>query len=788
MAAINFKRFDGEIPREQGYALPDASAQSAKWCDLGGHLNPLRGGTFVGADGNSQNIKSAFYDRSDVLASGPTYDRWYVWPRDVRMYVSPVIADTHDRAYFVDQRSGTEGLKNYVLVAISCASAVLASDEFHEPVTGNVGLAGVPAPRAAPTLSVVELTTLPDYPGATLEIVTWYTSDGIVYDVSAPAVKTSFTTNTITVPAPGSAPDGASLVVQVTIKHEGKTILTLDSEVGVAVPPRSSALPGGVELVLQYAGTALLNVHLVWGIVETRAYVVVSVNDWAEESAPSPPALISTTYLQEVLIGLSAEAWPVWTADGIYYGRNLKLFNVYRTYSGVPTYFSAFSVDPTFTSVSPPTSYYWTDHTRTPAPDTKALDTINWNVPPTQVTPSLGFIAVPNGWFATFKDNTLYMSEPYHPHAWPYSMAFDTPIVGVCAGAQSLVVTTKNNCFIVTGAHPAAIQQIKLPIPIGGVSQRGMAQLDGAVAFVSNDGIVLVEGSNASLEISQKFFTREKWQELYGDSLEDMYLTYHDGRLLATIKNAAHPAGVGFMVKLDENAGEMTSLAAHNFDSTFRVSRMDYTFYASGDSFYRFDNNSVQPRTYTWHSKEFTFNDAIKFGAGYIRFKPWAEATVYSTITPIMAAGGERTFNFNVYEGQGLHFSGAGATGNSWYEATFSDGTGRTETVQIGWRDGDVFTVTARDFPSATPWEAGTYKVVPSNQYAGVEVRVYLDGELYSSKVMLESGYFRIPAVGTSASLVPRDGIGRRWSFLLTSSAEVYELTFAQTMQELRHV
>jgi hypothetical protein len=235
-------------------------------------------------------------------------------------------------------------------------------------------------------------------------------------------------------------------------------------------------------------------------------------------------------------------------------------------------------------------------------------------------------VLAPNGWFAAFKDNMLYMSEPYRPHTWQYSMTFAKSITGICVGSQSIVVTTREATYIVTGPHPASVNSMTVPIPVGGITQRGMCAIEGGVAFLSNDGIVVVAGSQASLAESQRYFTREKWREMYGDALDTMVLAYHDGCVVATSSNAAK----GFILELDEAEGAMTRFD-YKFSCVMRLPVLDTLYYAevvgTRNKIYRFREGA--PLDLAWKSKQLITPGFIKLGVGFARMSGSGQISVY---------------------------------------------------------------------------------------------------------------------------------------------------------------
>lgn len=628
MTAVALTKFGGMIPRTQAQLLPDIAAGFASNCDFATEVvKPLKGGL--------QQLR--FQDQGSATGKGIyTLDGiyWYTWNTEVDAYKSPVIDETFHRIYYIETYSGVKRLK----VAISPESTAQPADYLTGGSPAQSWLAGVPNPTEAPTLTLVNRTTLADYPTASITFKTYWVDKGVRYGETTLTNVTTVTPFVLySVPGLGSIPAGApataTLVVQATLADGDKTIFTLNTDTNTTAPATSSALPGGVEMTLTTSSGTYF-VHFNWGVVETRAYIYTEVNTWLEESGPSPAALISPTYMQDVLVEVTDPDFTGYRPRG-----NV---NIYRTY-GTASYLKIPLV------VSPPG---YMDFTRTLDSVSVALRSLEW-VPP---VPALaGLVQLPNGWFAAYKDNVLYMSEPYHPHAWPYSISFPKSIKGICAGAQSLVVTTAETCYVVLGPHPAAVNQVETQIPVGGISQRSMVKFEQGVAYLSNDGIVVVQGSSASLELSQMFFTRENWRDAFGDYLSSLVLAYHDGFLVCVSTTDT----VGFLVRLDEATGAFCRFD-YQFNSLMRLPVQDTLYYVSNRYLYRFRASS--PLSAVWLSKTFIYPTYTKFGIGFARMtgSPGSlitvelfcdEAPVYSKTLDPSVAGGTTYFRLPAHRG-----------------------------------------------------------------------------------------------------------------------------------------
>lgn len=590
MTSIALKSFAGETPRVRPDALPDNAAQSASNCEVhNGDLRPLR------ADGALHTFGAE--DRSVYTEDGVTF---FTWPYEVHAARSPVIDDTYHRTYFTAP-IGPDGYGLRVTNATPSALGGLPS-----PAYG----VGVPTPTYAPVLSTVERTTLRGYSGVYLGAhLAWYDA-GAVHDVAdiTPTATAALRAYTFTPPTrPAGVSASAELRMTLAMHHSGGELFRVQLTAG-AEPQRTEALPGGVELSFTAGGTITLS----WGVYETRAYVYTRSNVWSEESAPSPAALIDVTYMQDVYVDVQMTGDPNYLAA--------DTVRIYRTFGTSTSYVHA---PADLLSVSPSNVYRYQDLTWRASDVGSALPSLDWQPPPTHL---YGLTSLPGGVLAAFDGRQVYFSEPYHPHAWPYSVSFPHAVRGMRAAAQGMVVTTAAGCYLVLGAHPRSMQPQKLPVPQAGISHRSMAQVNGAVVFASHDGLVTVTGSQASLDASLQLFTRELWRETYEPWFDALELAYHDGMLLGRVPGAA----VGFLVRLEEPANTFTRIYRYMTGGMYHLAATDTLYCMHNGTLYAFRDGYGTPDQLYWQSKDFRLPAPMNFGAVYLRADGPVTVTLYA--------------------------------------------------------------------------------------------------------------------------------------------------------------
>jgi hypothetical protein len=149
---------------------------------------------------------------------------------------------------------------------------------------------------------------------------------------------------------------------------------------------------------------------------------------------------------------------------------------------------------------------------------------------------------MPNGFFAAFRDNTLYFCEPYLPHAWPDSHRRTTTstILGIAVFGQTLVVATEDRPYIAFGTDPASITLQELDGEGAGACILGasVCSVGSGVAYASHDGLVVVGPGGSARNVTRGLFTKVQWQALFDQNFE---MAFIDRRYVA-LSRGAYPS------------------------------------------------------------------------------------------------------------------------------------------------------------------------------------------------------------------------------------------------------
>ena len=259
--------------------------------------------------------------------------------------------------------------------------------------------------------------------------------------------------------------------------------------------------------------------------LQTVSYVAVAVNAWGEESAPSDPLVV------EFRPGLTGVALEIAHAPN---PAEVPIAGMlfYRTYPSASGSTSYFLINET-PVVGVGGVYAVADSSTEPVTATTlAVNQAEWDPPPVGLE---GLSYAGNGVFCGAVGKDLYFSEPYKPHAWPYRMVFPHEIVGVLGIEGGILVTTTLHPYLVYGAHPEQMSQVRMAAEQSGWSNTAISHLEGSAVYAGNDGLVSVSGGQAMIKGSQELFRREDWRKMFGAVKQNLRLAQHDGRLLGII-------------------------------------------------------------------------------------------------------------------------------------------------------------------------------------------------------------------------------------------------------------
>lgn len=237
----------------------------------------------------------------------------------------------------------------------------------------------------------------------------------------------------------------------------------------------------------------------------------------------------------------------------------------------------------------------------------------------------IGLIGLANGVMAGFKDNEVYLSEPYRPHAYPLRNRYTVnwPIVAMGVVETTIVVVTKAYPFIGRGVDPAAYSFRRQPGLFPCSSKRGLASGPIGVMWPTPFGIAICDGVNI-FNATQEFITRDEWKPQFFPTT--IHGTFHEGRYYGWFENgligeAGKKLGGGFILDRTERAFLVTvgeyMYASYNEpidEKLFIVKK--YALAGNVNYIFEWDEDPANPNAYQWKSRVFVLNglDNLAFG------------------------------------------------------------------------------------------------------------------------------------------------------------------------------
>lgn len=335
------------------------------------------------------------------------------------------------------------------------------------------------------------------------------------------------------------------------------------------------------------------------GDVITRLYVYTYVTQFGEESEPCPVSN-EVNWQSGKTITLSG-------FGAIPSGRGITKQRIYRSQSSSQSGTDLFFIAERDASTSNFIDIY--------APDQfgEVLPSKDWNAPPDDLQ---GLIALPNGMMAAFTGKELCFCEPYRPHAWPekYRLTASFEIVGLGAYGTTVVAGTKGYPYAASGNAPEAMIEEKLEVNLPCINGRGVVDLGYAVAYPSNDGLVVVSNSGPTVATTN-LFTRPQWQRLSPSTLVSAQFT---GRYFTSYWYLDTD---GVTVNQGTIAIDLTGQQPFVLRYPFKADAYYYDlpsgqlYYLVGDTVYEFDALGQQNEIGTWKSKRVVLPEPASMGA-----------------------------------------------------------------------------------------------------------------------------------------------------------------------------
>jgi hypothetical protein len=194
------------------------------------------------------------------------------------------------------------------------------------------------------------------------------------------------------------------------------------------------------------------------------------------------------------------------------------------------------------------------------------------------------------------------------PNEYAYEVEYE--IVGLASIGNSVVVLTKGNPFIISGSSPDTMVVTKLSAMQACISKKTICVVDGAVYYVSKDGICMItEGQSSVIVVTSSYFSQREWRDIISDNL--IMCGYDNILYLWNTKQ-----GVGYSFNfIDKEAGITTF--DENTNSVFVDPVEDKMFFIKDDNIVAWEDGT-ENKILIWRSKRIQTDKPLNFSSAQI--------------------------------------------------------------------------------------------------------------------------------------------------------------------------
>ena len=330
---------------------------------------------------------------------------------------------------------------------------------------------------------------------------------------------------------------------------------------------------------------------------ETRSYTYTYVSAFGEEGPPAPACAAQTLDPSAAVAISNMSTVPT----GNY---NITLKRIYR--SSTVNNIAQFQ----FVAEIPVAQTTYSD-TISQAALGEVLPSDLWAPPPAGLT---GLKSMPNGIAIGVYQNTVYLSEPNLPHAWPNQYPVDYQCIGIGVYGQTAIVLTSGYPYALSGPDPQSMSLEKLQLPQACLTKESIVDMQDGILYASPDGLVSI-GAKGIKIVTADLLSRSQWQSYNPSSI---VAEVYDSKYVATFQRANGTRGI-IIFDFTGNGATFTSCDLNSSSAVtamYSDPRSDILYLAQGTNIVRFDSGSAM--SYAWKSKTFRVPFPINFGVGQV--------------------------------------------------------------------------------------------------------------------------------------------------------------------------
>ncbi len=332
------------------------------------------------------------------------------------------------------------------------------------------------------------------------------------------------------------------------------------------------------------------------GLDRDVVYTYTYVSIWGEEGPPLSPVSTKITAMSGEQVDLSGFASP-----GTDYP-NVTKIRIYRSMSGAVSTVYRFVAEVDIATVVA-SGYQDT------VPDSllgEVLASNNWTPPPEDLA---GLMTHPGGFLVGFKGNSVYMSEPYRPHAWPYGYVYAVPanIVGIGIAGDSIICLTRDHPYVFSGSSPSAMRRVKFPERQPCLSRRSIVSFEGGVVYASPDGLYMISGETSGQLLTRDILTKGDWyaynpSEMHAVIMDQKYYGFYKTSI---VDGVAHGRAIALDLAEAQSRFTEFDLYCHGAHVVPDTDTLFFSRNVDGQNVIQEWEGESTRLFYTWRSKVF---------------------------------------------------------------------------------------------------------------------------------------------------------------------------------------
>lgn len=351
------------------------------------------------------------------------------------------------------------------------------------------------------------------------------------------------------------------------------------------------------------------------------------------------------------------------------------------------------------------------------------LPTADSSPPPKNLT---SLISLPNGCLAGIAGNELCFSDPYMPYSWPLRNRYAFSGVGVAAiaASNSVIVLTDTFPILYTGSDPEAMSGSTVETYAPCVSKRGVVDVGGGALYPSFDGLWLVSTQQVEC-VTRKLYREEEWTLLNPETFD---AAFHDGQYYAAYVGQDDSRVLVIDITNPDSVTKVDEVA----DALYRNELDGKLYVAQGTKLYAWDVDTGRYYESEWQSVSMQFPAPLKLSCAQVHAD-------FDAIVPVDTS--------QITANEALIALGADAV--------------------AGHLDGTEILGVELNGSYIVPVELDVQRRVQFTLYSS-DVPVY-------TKNVTSSKFFRLPAAKSS----------ELYSIGINTSVKVYDVTVAESVEEL---